>query len=298
MKAIEIKPGDEFNFLTCDDFPFSRESVSSNGSKYRVRVARFKCLCGITKILSCNQVINGAIKSCGCYSKSNKKLPSKRIFSEQELKDCINNKLTYKEIATKYKCSIAIVRIRMNEYNLYKNKGLKEFVGKFNKNGRLFAKDVVKIKGKYLLLCRCCCGNEIPLRVGLFNTKSSCGCLRPRLDGKITKTVVHKIRAKARDRGITCTVTLELLQKLFDYQNGMCVYSGLPITFPSSSTDNRWTASLDRIDSSKGYIEGNVQWVHKRINSMKNDMTEKEFIELCTLVFNKMILNECVENKL
>jgi hypothetical protein len=44
------------------------------------------------------------------------------------------------------------------------------------------------------------------------------------------------------------------------------------------------TASLDRIDSSKGYIEGNLQWLHKRINIMKGNMSEKEFLDFCESV--------------
>ena len=44
------------------------------------------------------------------------------------------------------------------------------------------------------------------------------------------------------------------------------------------------TASLDRIDSSKGYIKGNVQWVHKEFNKMKLDLLDKEFIDICKLV--------------
>ena len=43
-------------------------------------------------------------------------------------------------------------------------------------------------------------------------------------------------------------------------------------------------ASLDRIDSKKGYIEGNVHWVFKSINRLKSDLTHTEFIELCGLV--------------
>jgi hypothetical protein len=50
------------------------------------------------------------------------------------------------------------------------------------------------------------------------------------------------------------------------------------------SATSKVTASLDRIDSSKGYVEGNVQWVHKRINIMKNDLSDSEFIEWCRVV--------------
>jgi len=44
------------------------------------------------------------------------------------------------------------------------------------------------------------------------------------------------------------------------------------------------TASLDRIDSSKGYVKGNLQWVHKDINMMKNHYNQKYFIEICKKV--------------
>jgi len=49
--------------------------------------------------------------------------------------------------------------------------------------------------------------------------------------------------------------------------------------------EGRWTASLDRIDNNKGYIKGNVQWVLKDINKMKNIHTQDYFIELCKLVW-------------
>lgn len=43
-------------------------------------------------------------------------------------------------------------------------------------------------------------------------------------------------------------------------------------------------ASLDRIDSSQGYIKGNVQWVHKDINKMKFDLSQDRFLELCNII--------------
>lgn len=43
--------------------------------------------------------------------------------------------------------------------------------------------------------------------------------------------------------------------------------------------------SKDRIDSNKGYVEGNVQWVCKEINFMKHALSESRFIELCKLVY-------------
>ena len=49
----------------------------------------------------------------------------------------------------------------------------------------------------------------------------------------------------------------------------------------------RKTASLDRIDSNKGYTKDNVQFVHKDINWMKQDFEQNKFIEYCKKVANK-----------
>jgi hypothetical protein len=39
--------------------------------------------------------------------------------------------------------------------------------------------------------------------------------------------------------------------------------------------------SLDRIDSSLGYIEGNVQWIYKEIQFMKRVLSQEDFIGWC-----------------
>jgi hypothetical protein len=44
------------------------------------------------------------------------------------------------------------------------------------------------------------------------------------------------------------------------------------------------TASLDRIDSTKGYIEGNLQWVHRDINKLKKNLPDDRFVEICRAV--------------
>lgn len=43
-------------------------------------------------------------------------------------------------------------------------------------------------------------------------------------------------------------------------------------------------ASLDRIDSTKGYIEGNVRWVNKDYNMLKCDLTDDQLLEMCTTI--------------
>lgn len=60
----------------------------------------------------------------------------------------------------------------------------------------------------------------------------------------------------------------------------------LPLVLKKNSL---YKASLDRIDSSLGYIEGNVQWVLREINFMKGNLDEEYFKNICIAIgkYNK-----------
>lgn len=82
------------------------------------------------------------------------------------------------------------------------------------------------------------------------------------------------------------SVSMEYLWDLYLKQDRKCALSGLPIAFTEreGSRGRRCSASLDRKDSKLGYVEGNVHWVHKQINIMKNKYEMARFVELCKLV--------------
>lgn len=60
-------------------------------------------------------------------------------------------------------------------------------------------------------------------------------------------------------------------------QDYKCALTGAPLVVGEN-------ASVDRIDSSRGYELGNIQWVTKEVNRMKIDFDQKLFIELCRKV--------------
>lgn len=72
---------------------------------------------------------------------------------------------------------------------------------------------------------------------------------------------------------------------MFLKQNRKCILSGIELKIANGNNGN--TASIDRIDNTKGYELGNVQWVHKHINFMKRDYEQNYFIELCKKVAEK-----------
>jgi hypothetical protein len=136
--------------------------------------------------------------------------------------------------------------------------------------------------------CLCDCGGRVLLRSGVLrqNRTNNCGCApRGRWTGvgALSTTVFNRQKRRAEQRGHEFTVTHEDLSSLYESQGRRCALSGLPIGF-SLRTNGRNTASLDRIDSSKAYIHGNVQWVHRDVNLMKLDFSIEEFVSMCRRV--------------
>jgi len=76
-------------------------------------------------------------------------------------------------------------------------------------------------------------------------------------------------------------IDLKYLKELWNAQRGICPYTGIKMILPRSTykSNNIRTlkkASLDRIDSSKGYLKGNVEFICYGINIAKNDFTKEE----------------------
>ncbi len=94
---------------------------------------------------------------------------------------------------------------------------------------------------------------------------------------------------KGRRKAVDFSITIEYAWNLFLKQNKKCALSGLDLNINYNESCNH-TASLDRIDSNLGYIEGNVQWVHKDINMMKRTYDQDYFITMCKLIAEK---NKC-----
>lgn len=141
--------------------------------------------------------------------------------------------------------------------------------------------------------CRCDCGGEkIVYRKNLLNgTVRSCGCLvqenlRSRFKGVGEIPFGYWTRVLKRvPKYIGVPITIEEAWKLFLAQNRKCALSGVELTFHAHKHDGiPQTASLDRIDSTKGYVNGNVQWIHKDLNSMKRNYSDAVFIDWCIKV--------------
>ena len=79
---------------------------------------------------------------------------------------------------------------------------------------------------------------------------------------------------------------MDYLWNLFLKQDKRCALSGVRLKFGKNAVHHRYqTASIDRIDNTRGYTEGNVQWVHKHINRMKHVLNNEQFLKWNKLIF-------------
>jgi hypothetical protein len=141
---------------------------------------------------------------------------------------------------------------------------------------------------------KCFCGKifETHVKSVLAGLTKSCGCLLktgPNIHShkwsgykEISGTFWSIIRYGAKLRKLQFEITIQDAWELFEKQNRKCALSGMDINFSKTQKEkNTTTASLDRMDSSKGYTKDNIQWVHKTVNIMKNKFIEKDFIDIC-----------------
>lgn len=104
------------------------------------------------------------------------------------------------------------------------------------------------------------------------------------VNGVLRLSFAKKYELNAILRDLDWEVTFEYLADLLINQDFKCALTGWDIDAMEVNKNN---ASLDRIDSSKGYVEGNVQWVHKMVNMSKQQYSQKDFIFMCEAVANK-----------
>ena len=149
---------------------------------------------------------------------------------------------------------------------------------------------------EYFYICQCKCGKLHKAKRNNLITghTKSCGCLR-KICGKNNKSWTgfkeisgrtwYQIMQGAKERNIQFTISIKEAWEQYKKQNKKCAYTGLLLDMNAfKDSYNFKTASLDRINSLKGYESGNIQWVHKEINFMKGNLSSAEFVKLCRSV--------------
>jgi len=139
------------------------------------------------------------------------------------------------------------------------------------------------------LSCTCHKRNEEHPRPGLIDNLVSDN----RRD-KLTPFRWFILRAEYRDRtkNYGCDITTEYLKQLWEQQKGICPFTGWNLNLPEDTgrcfiEQSTANASLDRIDNSIGYVQGNVRFISVMANLARNKFSDEQLIEFCEAVAAK-----------
>lgn len=174
----------------------------------------------------------------------------------------------------------------MKWYTKSKRKNSKKFIlincARCGKEKELEYKDYVYAqKRNYKLYCNNhCSGKDHYQRIEPFSGWKLCqNKSEEEKHRRKPDTDMKALLKRAERRGSESNIDLNYLKELWSKQKGCCAYTGVELHHKIN--DPIRTASIDRIDSSKGYVKGNVQFVSVIANFAKNsysDLLMKEWI--------------------
>lgn len=102
--------------------------------------------------------------------------------------------------------------------------------------------------------------------------------------GPMSYTWFETKRKGGINRGLDWDLEPKDIIDLYEQQQGRCALTGWAIGWAEKGLTA--TVSIDRIDSSEGYLKTNVQLVHKDVNMAKQQYSQEYFIEMCAAVAN------------
>lgn len=141
------------------------------------------------------------------------------------------------------------------------------------------------------------CGKEFEMRSGRYTTRhrqnrgihycnKQCFCVYVRKNpfGYFIDKSKHRNRYEHN-------IDIDHLKEVWENQKGICPYTGIKMILPESKKAFRRCrsiekASLDRIDTTKGYIKGNVEFVCQGINFAKHDYSKEEVLQFVNKIKN------------
>lgn len=97
----------------------------------------------------------------------------------------------------------------------------------------------------------------------------------------------NNLSSNAKNRGLELSINKEDIKDIWDEQKGLCAITKLPMEKVKAQRTtrsrffNQFRASIDRIDSEKGYVKGNIRMVCAYVNVMKLDQTDEQLKFWC-----------------
>jgi hypothetical protein len=227
--------------------------------------------------------------------RSNGNIKQRENFDDVE--DLLKSGKYLTEIAKEKGCRHSVIQRYCNRNSIdygKKNPIFKTLDGQTFDNYTIIGLNSTFDAGEKIWDAQCNCGKIFKIRSSRINNTPSCGCSDSLIAPKFVKEFKDVpawfwnkfIDGAVKRNNIPFSISKEELWDIYIQQNKKCIYTGIILFIPTQKTQFTFNASIDRIDSKIGYVSGNVQWVHKKINMMKGVLSSEDFVEFCMLVAN------------
>jgi hypothetical protein len=101
------------------------------------------------------------------------------------------------------------------------------------------------------------------------------------------RKLLDQAKGRSKLKQLPFNLTVDFLYRLWTEQAGRCCISDIPfnLDYPEVPRTPRWDSpSLDRIDPSRGYVEGNIRLVLYQVNCGIGPYGLEQFQSLCRAV--------------
>jgi hypothetical protein len=115
-----------------------------------------------------------------------------------------------------------------------------------------------------------------------YKTKNS--TYRQHTNFKKIYKAYHSAKKRAKNKNREFDISIDDLINLWDSQQGRCVLSGEKF----HEEHGAYSASLDRIDSKKGYTKGNIRFILFALNSALLDYGIETYLDIAEAVKKNM----------
>ena len=152
------------------------------------------------------------------------------------------------------------------------------------KRDEVFRRKIEEIEHHLSVTKQCTVCREIKPVSHFYVRQGACkSCCRAKLYARrrTLKGRLGRMLTSARGQDASCDLTLEYMTELWEQQDGLCFYTGVPMKFTSGVRRDPYIVSIDRMVPSKGYRADNVVLCAWRANKLKHNMIPTQFINTC-----------------
>lgn len=106
------------------------------------------------------------------------------------------------------------------------------------------------------------------------------------------KTIYDGIKRRSKKKNYQMEITIADIKLLYKNQEGKCAISGILLDFKEGHdiyNINPFAISVDRIDSSMGYLKENIQLVCSWVNFMKSEYSDTDFRLMISKIYKHYI---------